>query len=192
MAAAAAKHYHWLQTEFAATRAGSMKLANDLMSPEARTNVHRSLAAMKQQGLFATWVTIEDSWKPNVKLLHCFGSVPDKHGDLQTPGRCQVRCSPQLALFIRGHTTYIKDWDEKEANPQRALHCLLDACLVGWHHMFGPDTPFSPYTLLVRSHMILDLAFVLAVRVASRWLGRTHMPAGYINSWPPSYSESVI
>ena len=51
---------------------------------------------------------------------------------------------------------------------------------------------YSPYQLLAMSHMILDMAFVRAVLLASAWLGPSAMPAGYIPSWPPPESDAGL
>ena len=113
--------------------------------------------------------------------LAFFGSLPDVNNRFNAAARRQVRCSPQLAAFIVGHTAYKQPivGPDQEA----ALRCLLRSCFVREICMF--TNTCSPYQLLCRSHMILDMAFVRAVLTASAWLGPDAMPAGYTPTWPP-------
>ena len=158
-----------------------MKEHIEAMSTEAISHTHEIMTTLQSQHAFHRWITLADPWVPDLTLLHFFGSLPDVDGKFGASSRRQVRCSPQLAAFITSHTTYSNPFAGPD--PEAALRHLLRSCFIMESCMF--KNACSPYQLLCRSQMILDIAFVRAVLTASQWLGPHAMPAGYIESWPP-------
>ena len=100
-----------------------------------------------------------------------------------------MHCSPRLSAFIIGHTNYSHRADGPP-DPKKALRALLRRCFVGGQWMWTLD--YSLEKLFIHSHMILDMAFVRAVRVASAWLGPDAMPVGYIDTWPPQHDDAGL
>ena len=157
-------------------------------SQEAMSHTTTTMTTLHRQGAFTRWITIDDLWQPDLSLLHLFGTLPDMDGKCNTTSRRQVRCSPQLNAFIIAHTSYRQPISGP--NPEAALRYLLRRCFVGEEYMF--KGAYSPYQLLCRSQMILDMAFVRAVITASAWLGQEAMPAGYISIWPPPEADTGL
>ena len=151
-----------------------------------RHNVN-TIKRMHSTRAFEQWVSIGDSWEPDVSSLHLLGSVPDVDHRLPTMNKRQVRCSPQLIDFINGIPGYKKT---DPPNAEEALSALLRSCFVEHQRMFIHT--HSPLKLLATSHMCLDMAFVRAVRLASEWLGPDVMKAGYISTWPPPLPEAGL
>ena len=177
-----------LQTVFAARHAASMGALIKNMTPEATANALTKMNTLHGQGVFNSWPTIDDPWSPDISLLHFFGSLPDRDARFNTAARRQVRCSPQLAAYILQQTDYKTPLDGP--CPNLALLYLLRHCFIRSNYMF--KVAFTPYQLLCSSHMILDMAFVRAVRAASEWLGPAAMPAGYIQTWPPLEEDAGL
>ena len=151
------------------------------MNQEAISHAHDRINALQSQHRFRRWITLSDPWQPDLQLLQNFGSLPDLDGGIGKASRRQVRCSPQLAAFIRGHTGYVQPLAGPD--PEGALRYLFRRCFFRADCMFKDSC--SPYQFLCRSQMIIDMAFVRAVLTASQWLGPHGMPIGYIESWPP-------
>ena len=182
IAAAATRRYSvWLQTVFAAQNAAGMSAHIKAMSGEAISHTHDTLTTLQSRQAFHRWITLADPWQPDLQCLQFVGSLPDIHGSFGKASRRQVRCSPQLATFIGGHTRYVQPVIGPD--PEGALRQLLRSCFVRADCMFKEAC--SPYQFLCRSQMIIDMAFVRAVLTASQWLGPHGMPIGYIGSWPP-------
>ena len=93
-----------------------------------------TMTTLQSQGKFTQWVTIDDPWQPDLTLLHFFGSLPDVNNRFNAAARRQVRCSPQLAAFIVGHTAYKQPIVGPD--PEAALRCLLRSCFVRENCMF--------------------------------------------------------
>ena len=177
-----------LQTVFTAKHAASMGAFIKGMTPVAMTNAVTKMTTLHGQGVFNSWPTIDDPWSPDLSLLHLFGSLPDRDARFNTAARRQVRCSPQLAAYILAQTDYKAPITGP--CPHLALLCLLRHCFISSNSMF--KVGFTPYQLLCSSHMILDMAFVRAVRAVSEWLGPVAMPAGYIQTWPPLEEDAGL
>ena len=155
------------------------------MTTEAMSHTCTRMTALERQGTFKRWVSIDDPWQPDLTLLQQFGSLPNRDGRFDRSSKLVVRCSPQLYAFILGHTRYKQP--AMGPDPHSAFTFLLRQCFVNQHSMFVGAC--SPYQLICRSQMILDMAFVLAVQTASAWLGPVGMPTGYILTWPPPGGE---
>ena len=156
-----------LQTLFPARHAASMGAFIKGMSAVEIANATTKMTRLHNQKRFDRWLTIDDPWTPNLTLLHFFGSLPDRDKKFNNAAKRQVRCSPELAAYIRGQTTYVDPVDGP--CPNLALSMLLRHCFIRDNFMFVG--PFTPYQLLCSSHMILDMAFIRAVLAASEWLG---------------------
>ena len=182
LAAAAAKtHSNWLQTVAVAEHAADMIASVKAMSSEATTQAVKTMNSLQRDGRFKSWIVITDPWKPDLTLLHLFGSLPNTGDKFSTAAKRQVRCSPQLAAFIHGHTGYADP--PAGPDPVAALQCLLKSCFVRSPYMFKDS--FSAFQLLSSSQLILDMAFVRAVLAASAWLGPHATAAGHKHAWQP-------
>ena len=137
---------------------------------------------------FKRWISIEDPWQPDVPHLQLLGTLSVFNGRYSTPARRQVRCSPQLVAFTFGHTTYRHPLTGR--NPEGSLQSLRNLSFLRDPFMFKNAN--SPYHLLCSSHMILDMAFVRAVLLASAWLGPEVVPAGYLPTWPPPEGDAGL
>ena len=140
-----------------------------------------TMFSLSKEGTFERWVPVDDPWVPNLALYIGFGSLPDKDNQSGKPYMRKVRCSNLLSSFILTHTTY-KHPVGGTPEPERALQHLLRCCFVNEHLMFKGAN--SPSRLLCNSCMVLDMAFIRAVFLASQWVGES-MPAGRIQQWPP-------
>ena len=120
--------------------------------------------------------------------LSFFGSLQDINGKFNTAARRLVRCSPQLSAYIIAYTAY--KHPVTGPSPDHALECLLRHCFIRGACMF--EGAYTPYQLLCSSHMILDMAFVRAILLASEWLGPIAMPTGYIQTWPPLEGDAGL
>ena len=187
-AAASKRHRIWLQREFAAKHAAGMAAVVQAVSHEARSYAVAKMTTLHTQGAFNQWISIEDPWQPDAALVHLFGTVSDINGKFSSLAKRQVRCSPQLAAFIVARTTY--KHPVTGPDPEAALKALLSRCFL--HSAIIFKDAHSPYQLLSTSHLILDMAFVRAVRLASAWMGPEAMPAAYILSWPPQEGDARL
>ena len=170
----------WLQTQFPAKHAAIMIETKAAMGEEDTRHTVTTMTKLQVDNKLKRWISIDDPWTPDPTLLQEFGSLPNRDGRFDKASRRVVRCSPQFDAFIH-HIGY--KHPQGVPNPTSALHFVLKACFVKYESMFVDS--HSPYQLLCRSQMILDMAFVLAVRLASAWLGPMVMPAGYFPTWPP-------
>ena len=136
------------------------------------------------------WILVEELWDPDLGMLHNFGSVPDVDSKFGLLSRRICRISPQLALFIRHRTEYKPGIEGP--NPTNALQSLLRTCFVDEQRLF--QGAWSHHNLLVTSKLVVDLAFMRAVLAASKWLGPSSMPAGYVNisDWPPHQDDGGL
>ena len=149
--AAAKKYSAWLQTVFPAQHAAGMTAHIQTMSDEAIRHTLETMTTLERQRVFHRWISLDDPWQPDLSLLHNFGSLPDMDGAFMSTSRRQVKCSPQLAAFIVGHTTYVQPFAGPD--PESAFRHLLRSCFVRDNCMFKDAC--SPYQLLCRSQMIL-------------------------------------
>jgi len=133
-------------------------------------------------GTFRRWITIPFLWEPDASILQNFGSLPSLDNRIGGfSARRPVRRSPLLAIFIKNHTEYKQSITGPD--PDAALRHFLRACFVMEEKMFVGS--YSPYNLLSRGSMVIDLAFMRAVVPASKWLGVASFPKGHISIWPP-------
>ena len=151
------------------------------MEEEAKSHAEKTILSLCAGGRFEPWVPIDDPWSPDLALYIPFGSLTDRDCRLGKTSMRQVHCSKLLSSFIMSNTPY-KHPVGGTPEPERALQHLLRCCFLNEHCMF--KGAHSPYWLLCNSCMVLDMAFVRAVRLASHWLGES-MPAGRIPQWPP-------
>jgi hypothetical protein len=170
-----------MQTCFAAKHAAGMHAVIQGMGEGATKNAIGALRKLEKEGRFNKWVYVDDAWQPDPALYHVFGTLSDINKQFTSLAQRAARCSPQLSAFIVGYCGYTHPLNGPD--PQLALTCLLRHCFLCDKSLF--KDAYSPYQLLCSSHMILDLAFVRAVRVASDWLDHKEMPAGHILWWPP-------
>ena len=151
------------------------------MSIEAMSHHSETILTLRDTGLFERWVAIDDPWKPDLRLYSWFGYLTDRDGQITSKTkRNEVRCSPRMRAFMLHHTAYKHPLSGPD--PEQALDTLLKCCFVSEHLMFHGAN--CAYELLINSHMVLDMAFIRAVLLASQWLGDS-MPAGRIQQWPP-------
>ena len=142
----------------------------------------------KTVGVFNRWVSVPHLWEPDLLLFHNFGTLPNVDNKFSGSARRTVKCSPQLATFIEHNTHYKRSVAGPQ--PDAALRHLLRACFISEELMF--TGPFSAYNLLCTSNLVMDHAFLRAVVAASKWLGPTVFPVGYIANWPPPYEEEQL
>ena len=150
---------------------------------------HRAvMTGLQMNRVYIKWVSIPDLWDPDYSLLHNFGSLPDIDSKFSHASRRIVRISPHLEVFIKHRTAYKAPAGAPD--PTNALHSLLRACFVGEERLFQHG--WSPYNLLLTSKLVIDLAFMRAVKAASNWLGPSSMPAGFISEWPPNEDDAGL
>ena len=178
----------WQQTVFPVTHASRMNAFIKSLDPTALGQHQASMRQMQTLGVFNRWVTIPHLWEPDLTILHNFGTLPNVDNKFSGSARRTVKCSPQLANFIEHNTQYKRAVAGPQ--PEPALRHLLRACFV-WEELIFTG-PFSAYNLLCTSHLVMDHAFMRAVVAASKWLGPTVFPVGYIANWPPPYEEEQL
>ena len=103
-AASEISYKKWLQTSFAAEHAASMTAAKLALSKADISHVEEMIRSLQRQRVLGRWVSLNDPWEPDAKLLQSFGSLPALSANFLPATRRPVRCSPQLAALIVGHT----------------------------------------------------------------------------------------
>ena len=182
------KHVEWLQTKFPAKHAAKMSEAVEAMDATTVRHHRAVMTAMQSRGVFNRETTVPDLWDPNHSMLHNFGSLPDIVSKVGHASRRIVRISPHLEVFIKHRTAYKAPAGGPD--PTNALQSLLRACFVAEERLFQGE--WSHYNLLVTSKLVIDLAFMRAVKAASNWLGPSSMPAGFISEWPPNEDDAGL
>ena len=179
---AAVKRYSsWLQSQFAAAHAESMGLVIKAKSHTATEAIRMRMNELNIAGVLNRKVTIDDPWEPTIPMQN-FGVLSDIHNHFATAAERRVKVSRNLLVFIMTSTTYKHPIGVP--NPESAMKALLEACFLHSCVMFKNE--YSPYNLLIASHMCIDVAFVRAVLLASAWLGPDVMPVGHLPTWPPT------
>ena len=189
-AAAARRHRVWLQTQFAAHHVAATSAHKKALGSEAISHIHATIKDLQSRIYFSErWISIADPWQdPDLKLWIIFGSLPNVSAKFGNAAGRKVRCSPELEAFILGKTDYRHTLFGPD--PEAALRHLLRTCFTLADFMF--QGACSPFQLLCRCQLILDMAFVRAVLIASQWLGFLGMPAGYIDKWPPEQPVAAV
>ena len=173
----------WLQVRFPVALAHRLLAYRQGLTPEAETSLKKRVEALAGTQQVTRHVDMITLWRNDKSLswTSCYTCLAG-NGCKRTP----VRCTRDFEWVLFGKAWAI---EKKDTDAALALARLIDRICPNGSHLFSRR--YTTKWLLENCDCVAHQAFVRAVILLSKWLGRHHFPEG-IFDWPPTPPQDVI